>query len=162
MRRTVSIKLNTMPEQHAELMQLQELFNRTCNTVALIARENRCWNRVDLHHLCYYHIRLDQTNGQPTLGSQMVCNAIRTVCDAYKVLKIKRTEQVPMITFKQRSSVHFDKRTYSLKDGTISLYTLSGRILVPMILGEFQQAYLQRGRPKEAELMFKRGRLNDE
>ena len=157
MRRTVSIKLDTTSEQKIALVQLQEAFNKTSNIVATIARENRCWNRVALHHLSYHQIRHDQANEQVVLGSQMVCNAIRTVCDAYKVLKIKKTEAIPVITFKQRSSVHFDKRTYSLKDGAISLYTLSGRILVQMNVGNFQQSYLQRGYAKEAELICRRG-----
>ena len=156
MLRTVSIKLNTTPEQYASLVQLQELFNRTCNIIASIAMEKRCWNRVSLHKHSYNKIRVDQKNVQVLLGSQMVCNSIKTVCDAYKVLKIKKTEEVPQIAFKHGSSVHFDKRTYSLKDGEISLYTLSGRILVQMDLGEFQQAYLQRGRPKEAELVCRK------
>lgn len=157
MLRTVSIKLNTTSEQHTELLQLQKLFNQACNIIASIAMENRCWNRVDLHHLSYYQIRLDRVKDRAALGSQMVCNAVRTVCDAYKVLKIKKTEAVPRILFKQKASIHFDKRTYSLKLEAISLYTLSGRILVPMILGEFQQNYLRLGRPKEAELTFRGG-----
>jgi len=154
-RRTVSIKLDITPEQHVVLMLLQKVFNKACNFVASIAMENRCWNRVALHHLSYYQIRLNQTNA--TLGSQMACNVIKNVCDAYKVLKIKKTETVPRIVFRQTSSVHFDKRTYSLKDGVISLYTLSGRILVRMHVGAFQQSYLQRSYAKEAELIYKRG-----
>lgn len=157
MLRTVSIKLDTTAEQNILLDRLQEEFNKACNGVALIAQKNRCWNRVDLHHFSYSKIRLNQPNKREALGSQMVCNAIRTVCDAYKVLKIKTLQSVPAITFKQRSSVHFDKRTYSLKEESISLYTLSGRILVPMILSEFQRSYLQQGLPKEAELVYKKG-----
>jgi IS605 OrfB family transposase len=168
MRRTVCIKLDMTAEQNAMLISLQKVFNQTCNIVASIAMENRCWNRVALHSLSYDRIRQNNPpspisfgvtgmDDQIVLGSQMVCNSIKTVCDAYKVLKIKATEPVPTITFKQTSSVHFDKRTYSLKGEKISLYTLSGRILVSMNLGEFQRSYLQRGLPKEAELIYKRG-----
>jgi putative transposase len=158
MHRTISIKLDVTPDQHKKLQQLQEVFNRTCNTVASIARENRCWNRVALHHLSYYKIRLNQKIDETLeLGSQMVCNTIRTVCDAYKVLKIKKTEEVPAITFKPWSSIHFDKRTYTLKGQTLTLYTLEGRILVPLVLGDFQRSYLQQGHPKEAELICRRG-----
>src|SRR5260221_9450784 len=85
----------------------------------------------------------------------MVCNAFRVVCDSFKVLNIKKTENIPVINFKSHSSIHFDKRTYSLKKDALSLYTLSGRILISMILGEFQQQYLERGLPKEAELVCK-------
>ena len=157
MRRTISIKLDTTFAQHIKLQQLQKVFNQTCNMVASIAKENRCWNRIALHHLSYYKIRLDQAGDAQKLGSQMACNAIRTVCDAYKILRIKHTQQVPAITFKPRSSVHFDKRTYSLKNEAISLYTLEGRILVSLIMGDFQRYYLQQGRPKEAELIYKSG-----
>jgi putative transposase len=157
MQRTISIKLNTTPEQCIELDMLQTLFNQTCSTISSIAMTSRCWNRVDLHHLSYYKIRSDKSNEKKILGSQMVCNAIKSVCDAYKVLKIKKTEEVPQIMFRQRASVHFDKRTYSLKDESISLYTLSGRIIVPTNLGKFQRDYLQCGQAKEAELIFKKG-----
>ena len=152
MKRTVSIKLSTTPEQEKVLRQLQQEFNSVCNKIVPIAVENRCWNRVALHHLSYYPMR-EETD----LGSQMVCNAIKAVCDAYKVLKKKRADKVPVVNFKQTASVHFDKRTYTLKDKNISLYTLSGRILIPLILGTFQERYLQQGSPKEAELLYRNG-----
>src|SRR5579863_3092179 len=148
MQRTVSIKLNTTYEQNVALIRLQKEFNNACNQIVPVAAENRCWNRLALHHLSYYEARKTTD-----LGAQMVCNAIKVVCDSLKVLKIKKEENVPLIRFKPQSSVHFDKRTYSLKEGSISLYTLSGRILIPMVLGEFQQQYLEQGVSKEAELV---------
>ena len=150
MLRTISIKLNTTHEQSIALFQLQKQFNDACNQIVPIAVENRCWNRIALHHLAYYKIR-----SATDLGAQMVCNSIKSVCEAFKALNIKKAENVPLINFKPHSSIHFDKRTYSLKDNAISLYTLSGRILIPMILGEFQQQYLEHGLPKEAELICK-------
>lgn len=148
MQRTISIKLQTTNEQSVDLTRLQTEFNKACNQIVPVAAENRCWNRLALHHLSYYKIRAT-TN----LGSQMVCNAIKAVCDSFKALKIKKSENIPLINFAPRSSVHFDKRTYSLKKNVISLYTLSGRISTPMLLGEFQQQYLEQGVPKEAELI---------
>jgi len=158
MRRTISIKIETTAEQKKALMQLQDTFNRTCNIVASIAMKNRCWNRVALHHLCYYQIRISDPSGDAKIGSQMLCNAIKAVCDAYRVLSINATDSVPSITFRPNASVHFDKRTYSIKNEKLSLYTLSGRTLVQMNLGEFQRNYFQQGRPKEAELICKKGK----
>ena len=157
MLRTISIKLITTDEQHEKLAQLQKSFNRTCNIIAKLAMQNRCWNRVDLHHLSYYTIRSNEAGHSGRIGSQMVCNAIRKVCDAYKVLKISKTEEVPKINFKDNASIHFDKRTYTLKKGGISLYTLSKRIFIPMKAGDFQQHYLQQGKPREAELICRKG-----
>jgi IS605 OrfB family transposase len=65
---------------------------------------------------------------------------------------------VPTLIF-NRASVHFDHRTFTLKGETVSLNTLQGRIRVPMTLGDHQRDILQTGRPrpKEAELVFRRG-----
>jgi IS605 OrfB family transposase len=98
---------------------------------------------------------------QTTLGSQMCCNAIFSVCKAYKGQKalgrIRKNTPVPEIRF-DRGSVHFDKRTYSLKSDAVSLNTLSGRMVIPMRLGDQQRRILESGVPKEAELIFRKGR----
>ncbi len=62
------------------------------------------------------------------------------------------------ICFHKGRSVHFDKRTYSIKDEIISLYTLEKRIKVPMRLGPFQKTYFSQGIPKEGELVCKKGK----
>jgi putative transposase len=92
------------------------------------------------------------------LGSQMVCNAIFSVCKAYKAKAILPTEEVPKICFHKGRSVHFDKRTYSIKGECISLYTLEKRIKVHMKLGPHQKVYFSQGVPKEGELICKKGK----
>ncbi|MGA7950107.1 MAG: transposase, partial [Thiobacillaceae bacterium] len=129
---------------------MQAEFAAACNLVVPFARDNRCWNRVALHHLAYYKVR--ETS---PLGSQMICNAIKSVADAYKVLKLRKADEVPTVAFRPTGSVHFDARTFSLKGNTVSLYTLEGRIKAKCILGEFQTDYLAAGKPKEAELIRK-------
>lgn len=148
MRRTISIKLLPTPAQAVALSELRAEFAAACNHIVPLAVENRCWNRVALHHLAYYPTR-DSTR----LGSQMVCNAVATVSEAYKALSPSRDQDVPVVRFRPTGSVHFDKRTYSIRGDALSLYTLGGRILVPWELGGFQQAYLRQGVPKEAELV---------
>lgn len=150
MKRTISIKLQPTPDQADSLLKVQQAFAEACNKIVPYAVNNRCWNRVALHHLAYYPTR-EATN----LGSQMTCGAIHAVCMAYKVLKINRTQEVPAITFKPSTSVHYDKRTYSFTDDSLSLYTLGGRVKVKMVLGDFQADYLAKGTPKEAELIRK-------
>src|SRR5579872_2480827 len=63
-----------------------------------------------------------------------------------------------MICFRKNRSIHFDKRTYTIKGETISLYTLGKRIQVPMRFGPFQKAYFSQGLPKEGELICKKGK----
>lgn len=149
--KTISLKLSTSQEQSVSLLETQKQFNLACNTLVPIVIENRCWNRVALHHLSYYIVR----ENVRSLGSQMACNAIQKVCSAYKVLKIKKPQPVPAINFKQSSSVHYDKRTYSIKDNTLSLFSISGRIKCKFSLGKHQKLILDSGNPKEAELVKK-------
>jgi IS605 OrfB family transposase len=151
MKRTIALKLNLSQEQSAALLETQKSFANACNQAIPFVFENRCWNRVALHHLCYYQIR----ESIPSLGSQMVCNAFQKVCSSYKVLKIKKSQEVPIVTFKDTGSVHYDKRTYSLKDNILSLYTVNGRIKCEYSTGDFQKEYLERGMIKEAELIRK-------
>jgi len=151
MKRTIAIKLNLSQEQSDALLETQIAFSQACNEVVPFAIENRCWNRVALHHLCYYKVR----ESLPDLGSQMVCNTIKKVCSSYKVLKIKKYQDVPEITFKETGSIHYDKKTFSLKDNTLSLFTVTGRIKCGFVMGDFQRGYLDSGIVKEAELIRK-------
>jgi len=152
MKRTISIRLESCKWQSKKLLDLRQAFFFACNQLTSVVIENRCWNRVDLHKLSYYKIRAESP-----LGSQMVCNAIFAVCKAYKNRNIVKDGTMPQIRFHNNRSVHFDKRTYSIKGDSLSLYTLEGRITVKMRLGHFQQGYLSEGEPKEAELCFKNG-----
>lgn len=153
MKRTISIRLDTTPEQDKKLFQLQEAYHHTCNQIVSDVITNRCWNRVALHRLVYSKIR----EASP-LGSQMVCNAIYSVCKAYQAKSILPKEEIPKISFRKGRSVHFDKRTYTIKNMTISLYTLEKRIQVSMRLGPFQKEYFSQGVPKEGELICKKGK----
>ena len=151
MKRTIALKLNLSQEDSDALLETQIAFADACNQAVPFTVENRCWNRVSLHHLCYYKVR----ESVSSIGSQMVCNAIKKVCSSYKVLKIKKSQDVPTIIFKDTGSVHYDKRTYSIKGNTLSLFTVNGRIRGNFITGDFQREYLERGEVKEAELIRK-------
>jgi len=153
MQRTISIRLDTIQDQEKALSHLQNAYMEACNKLSAEVVEHRCWNRVALHNLTYSKIR----NSSP-LGSQMVCNAIFTVCKAYKNRNILKDEAMPTIQFHKNRSVHFDKRTYSIKGNLLSLYTLEGRIRIPMRMGPFQEDYFSKGIPKEGELICKKGR----
>jgi putative transposase len=152
MKRTISVKLLVTREQGVLLSELRDEFLSVCNRIVPTVVEHRCWNRIALHNLVYSAIRASST-----LGSQMVCNSIFAVCTAYKAKVVPNDKPVPTICFHRNRSVHFDKRTYSIKDNIVSLYTLQGRIRVAMKPGAFQQSYLEQGMPKEAELVFRKG-----
>ncbi|GAB1392025.1 hypothetical protein MASR1M60_01880 [Rhodocyclaceae bacterium] len=130
----ISLQLNTQPAQFDRLCRLQAEFSAACNLVAPIARDNRCWNRVALHHLTYRLVR----NQFPQLGSQMACNAIYSVARTYRaVLQHKQSpwniEQrpqapLPQVRFTETAPVYFDRHTLSLRNGLLSMFTLDGRL----------------------------------
>jgi IS605 OrfB family transposase len=155
MKRTVSLKLSVSPEQAKRLDALQTAFAAACNLVVSLAAESRISNRIKLHHAAYYSIR----ESLPALGAQMACNAVHQVSKAYKTLLANRpearTKDWPIIGFSEKSSVHFDKRTYSIRSADISLFTMCGRIIVQLQYGSFQAGLLKKGIPKEAELVRK-------
>jgi putative transposase len=153
MKRTISIRLKTNPEQGKQLLQLQEAYHAACNQIVPEVVEHRCWNRFALHSLVYDKIRRTSA-----LGSQMVCNAIYSVCKAYKAKAIFPKEEIPKIHFHKGRSIHFDKRTYTIKGEMVSLYTLGKRIKVSMQFGPFQRVYFSQGVPKEGELICKKGK----
>ena len=153
MMRTACIRLKVTPEQVARLSALRTAYAEACNRLVPLVQAARCWNRVALHQLGYRPLRQETS-----LGAQMACNAIFSVCKAYRsqraLGRIPQDTPVPPLSF-DRTSVHFDHRTYTLKGETVSLYTLQGRMRVPMILGDHQRKLLTSGLPKEAELVFR-------
>ena len=155
-KRTISLKLLPTPEQSASLADLATTFAQACAAIVPLVQEHRCWNRVALHHLAYYQVR----EQFPALGSQMVCQAVHRVADAYKTLKankgIPKDRPVPGLTFSP-VSVNFDKRTYSIRASTLSLFTLSGRIKVVFTGGRHQRNLLAGGAPTEARLVIRKG-----
>ncbi|HEY2591176.1 MAG TPA: hypothetical protein VGI35_06250, partial [Steroidobacteraceae bacterium] len=82
MMRTASIKLGVNAGQVAALTALQAAYADACNRLVPVVQEHRLWNRVGLHNRAYSRLR-----AETALGSQMACNAIFTVCKAYKALR---------------------------------------------------------------------------
>lgn len=174
MKKDVHCPLCPNPEQLARLLALQAAFAQVCNALAPVVRETRCWNRVALHHLTYKSLR----ERFPELGSQMVCNAIYAVSRASRVVYqhpaspfcVRRGQERPLalLQFADNAPVFFDRHTLSLKDGTLSLYTLNGRMRFQLALcAEDEAAFhsskvteimLLRHQPQAFELVFSFGK----
>src|SRR5437762_13428339 len=77
--RTACIRLNVTTEQAARLSALRTAYAEACNRLVPLVQAARCWNRVALHQLGYRALRQ-----QTSLGAQMACNAIFSVCKAYR------------------------------------------------------------------------------
>src|SRR6266481_6620969 len=124
--RTACIRLNVTPQQAARLGALRTAYADACNRLVPLVQAARCWNRVALHQLGYRALRQETS-----LGAQMACNAIFSVCKAYRsqraLGRIPQDTPVPPLSF-HRTSVHCDHRTYTLKGETVSLDRKSTRL----------------------------------
>ena len=113
---------------------LQEVFAQVCNALAPLVQQSRCWNRVTLHHLSYKQLR----EQFPAMGSQMICNAIYSVCRTSRLVYQHPESQfnltrlgdrpLPLLRYTDTCPVYFDRHTLSIKEGQMSMYTLDGRI----------------------------------
>ena len=154
----LKIPLTCSAQQHARLAALQQTFALACNRVSEIARNNRCWNRVALHHLAYRVVR----EQFPDLGSQMACNAIYSVCRACRwayqhpqsPLNAIANPERPLapILFLNSAPVFFDRHTLSLSEGQLSMFTLDGRIHFKLGISQAHQRRFISEKLKEVAL----------
>jgi IS605 OrfB family transposase len=129
MKLIVQTQLLPEPEQAVKLRTVVERFNEAANFVAGVAFENKTANVFDLRKLCY-----DEVRERFGLSSQMAQLAIKTARDAY--CRDKTIQPV----FRKHAAVAYDQRTMSFKAlDRVSLLTLSGRVVVPFILGSYQR-----------------------
>lgn len=146
MNNVVRLHLQGSAEQLAKLRALQVGFAALCNAIAPVVQQTRCWNRVALHHQVYRPMR----ERFPAMGSQMVCNAIYSVCRSARAVlqhpaspwNVQRQPQapLPLMRFADSAPVFFDRHTLSLREGQLSMFTLDGRIRFDMQLDPADEA----------------------
>jgi IS605 OrfB family transposase len=93
-------------------------FNEAANWVSEVAFTSKNFNKVNLQKQLYYQVK--EKFG---LGSQMAILAIRKAADSYKNFKTRATRHV----FRELGSVDYDSRNLTIKDGVVSITTLTGR-----------------------------------
>jgi len=160
---TLRLRLDTSSEQKARLLDLQAAFARLCNTLAPVVRDTRCWNRVALHHMTYRSLR----EQFPEIGSQMVCNAIYSVCRASRLVyqhpkspfkaAALSDGPLPLLRFADSCPVYFDRHTLSLKAGQVSMYTLDGRMRFQLALRTEDEAAFHEQKLREIVLSQQAG-----
>ena len=129
---TLKIKLQTDMTQHNSLLATMKRFNDACNHISRIAHERKVFSKFKLQKACYYEVR--ELFEMP---AQLTIRAISKVSDSYK------TDKKTVHIFKATGAVVYDERILSYKkQGTASLLTLEGRIVVPMIYGKYHQQIL--------------------
>lgn len=128
----LAIQTQILPtEAQSQLLQAAvEHFNEAANWTAKVAFDRRLANKYVLQKLIYYNIR--KKFGLP---ADTAVRVIAQVVEAYKRDKSKRPE------FKKHAAVPFSMgRNISFRGlGRVSISTLSGRVIVPLIMGKYQR-----------------------
>jgi putative transposase len=147
MKQTMLLKLAPTEEQHQALLETMHAFNAACDYVAEIAFSEKTANKFALQKIVYGELRTTYK-----LASQLAIRAISKASEAYKRDKgIKPT-------FRREGALTYDERVMSFKGlNTVSLLTLHGRVLVPFLVGGYQQGRLNRIQG-QADLLYRNGR----
>lgn len=146
MLQTIMVKLDPSKEQHTVLVKTMSKFNEACNYIADIAFEQKCANKISLQKIVYYDVR--ERFG---LSAQMTIRAIAKVVEAYKRNKSIKS------SFRLDGAVVYDQRILSWRGlEAVSILTIEGREIIPIRIGEYQTARMDRVRG-QVDLIIRNG-----
>ncbi|MFH1565691.1 MAG: transposase [bacterium] len=155
MQLAIKVKLIPSKEQQNVLFETIEVFNEACNFVSQIAFENKTASVVKIHRICYYDIRK-----RFNLSSQMAVRVVGKVADAYKVARNRKLKLDNPHKFFNYGAVIYDQRILTWKGlEKVSILTLQGRQVIPIVLGGYQEAKLQFPRRGQVDLLYKNGKF---
>lgn len=136
MLQTLMVKLDTSEEQHNALLETMHRFNDACNYIANIAFDRKTANKIELQKVVYYDVR-----ERFKLSAQLAIRAIAKVAEAYKRDKSIKPE------FRPDGAIVYDQRILSWRGlEAVSILSLSGRLKIPIRIGEYQKVRLDRVR----------------
>jgi putative transposase len=144
MKLIAQVKLQTGGGQFDAFKATLERANDAANRLSDYAWENKCFRQFDLHKARYL-----VTKNDFNLSAQMTIRTLSKVSDAYKVSKKTKRK------FKRTGSIAYDSRILSwrMKDDTVSIWVLGGRVRVSFVCGPKQRALLEYRRG-EADLVL--------
>jgi predicted transposase len=140
---TLKVKLQPTQEQRQKLLRTMETFNQACDDISKIAIESKTFNKYRLQHQHYYRIR-----EQYKLPAQLAIRAISKVVESYRV------ERRHYHAFDPHGAIVYDQRIMGFKGlDKVSLSTLEGRVVVPLLIGGYAKLD-QRRIQGQADLLY--------
>ncbi len=140
----LSIPLTLDESGLKRLSALQVRFAQACRATYEVAYANSCFSRVPLHHLAYKPVR----EAFADLGAQLVSNAIYVVSSAAK----GGSDRLKPESFSHAMPVVLDRRTVSLTNGQLSIFTLEGRLRIQVRIRPELEQTIRNSTLKEALL----------
>src|SRR5262245_44426668 len=126
---TLQTQLLPDREQAEKLSETMAAFNSAADWLGSEAFKLQTANKVKLQHL-YYKVLRERFG----LSAQMAIRCIAQVCEAFSRDRTKRPH------FRKYASIPYDQRLMSFKGvDRVSMLTLEGRVLVPVVMGAYQQ-----------------------
>ncbi|MEM0499029.1 MAG: transposase [Methanothrix sp.] len=146
MLQTLTVRLDPDEEQYRILLETMHRFNEACNYIAEVAYSIGKANKYVVHKAVYYDVRK-----RFGLSAQLTVRAISKVVEAYKRDRSVKPH------FRPDGAVVYDQRILSWKGlEAVSLTTLEGRQLIPVRIGDYQKARMDRVRG-QADLILRNG-----
>ena len=148
MRLTIKIKLLPDANQKQQLLRTMTAFNLAASDAARAGFDNKVFSQPSIHGLAYYSIR--ETH---SFGAQLAVRAIGKAVECFK-----RDKKICPI-FKPHSAVVYDERIMRFKGLThVSLASLDGRLVIPMVFAGYQEFKLQSAiKTGQADLVYIQG-----
>ena len=149
---TLQLQLLPDAQQSAVLLETMERSNEAASFAAKVGFEAGVSSQPSIHRRCYAEIR--QRFG---LSAQMAVRAIGKAVEAFATLKAKGREECP--GFRTRGAITYDERILSFKGlDRVSLWTLAGRMILPLAYGEYQGQRFDRIKG-QVDLVYRDGRF---
>jgi putative transposase len=147
----LTLQLRILPdtEQSARLLATMERVNEAATFAARLGFDASVFSQPSIHGLAYRKIR-DQFG----LSAQMAVRAIGKAVECFH-----RDKKVCPV-FKPHGAITYDERIFSFKGlDKVSLWALpEGRVIVPLIYGEYQKQRFDRIKG-QADLVYRKGKF---
>jgi len=148
MKLTLQLQLLPNAEQKRTLLETIERFNAAASFAAKVGFEAGVYSQPSIHKRCYAEIR--ERFG---VSAQM---AVRAISKAVEVFKRDKSK-CPV--FKKRGAITYDQRVLSFKGlDKVSLWTLAGRMVLPLVYGEYQAERFDRLKG-QVDLTYRNGQF---
>jgi IS605 OrfB family transposase len=119
-------------DQRTILLDTMRRFNEAATFAARAGFDAGVFSQPSIHKLAYREIR-----ERFDLSAQMAVRAIGKAVETFKTLRAKGRKVCPV--FKPLGAVTYDERILGFKGlDKVSLWTLTGRMILPLVYGEYQ------------------------
>lgn len=145
----LTVQLQAIPGEYTGLLlDTMAAFNAAASYAARAGFDAGVFSRPAIHRLCYYDLRK-----RFGLSAEMTVRAIGKAVEVFS--RDKRLCPV----FNQHGAIIYDDRILTWKGLThVSIWTLDGRKVLPIVFGEYQRARLDRLRG-QVDLVYRRGKF---